>query len=254
MNRTNRAIHGLVATSLLLGCAEEPPARPKTPMSAYIGPETSHTTPRPSAEPPEEPHRSQADLQRAAREEKARAKQQEATQADQDRLVRDCANYRLPVSCRTAGENIVEGRLSEVDGALADQLFTRACNLGDAVGCLHLALLLREGKIVPRSVARSAAVMDQGCQLGYDQLCALAALDLWDGAIEPPDHLAALKALGVNCIRDGAESCNFLAGFMEKGELGPEGVRDAPRYFAKACRLGSQRACEHIDRTRGSAR
>jgi hypothetical protein len=97
-------------------------------------------------------------------------------------------------------------------------------------------------------------VNEQGCRLGYDQLCALAALDIWDGAIEPPDHLAALKILALNCLKDGATSCYLFAGYMEQGELGRDGVKNAPSYFAKACRLGSQRACEHIDSTRGSVR
>lgn len=147
---------------------------------------------------------------------------------------RDQALDVLEKACRTGhAESCAYAglRLTDRDGRSKDALAAanRACDLGSAAGCAHLAFLYATGNIVARDDRRATPLYVKSCELGDAKGCYNAGLMADDGR-----GVAANVALAVTRYREACEmgsstACTNLGFHYEYGR----GVaKDASRSLA----------------------
>ncbi len=121
----------------------------------------------------------------------------------------------------------------------------KACKLGDSVGCGTLGSMYLEGVGVAKSATKALEAFEAGCDGQSTSACTLLAVALLDGSVGKVDAKRAVKLLTGACDDDYAQACSQLSDLTRRGV----GVRRRDRTQAlvllqKACRLGSEEACE----------
>jgi len=232
VNHTLRPV-AVFALPSLVACAEEPPPKPKTPMSAYVSTVAPTASPRPS---------------RPTQADQFSAEEREMTANLQREYSIRCQSRADALACQRAGQvatGVAGGVMNLED---ADRFLTRGCDLGHTDSCIAMAVTLQDRKTFVPSPSRAAAFTEKACRLGSDLGCAGYALDIWNGVLEPANPERGLAMLKRQCEGGGPQSCYILAGQMDSGALGYEAKEDARSYFVKACRLGSKLACDRLDK------
>ncbi len=125
----------------------------------------------------------------------------------------------------------------------AHQLFERACELNDGLGCKWLALDLKDANDprIPVDPARVASVLAKACDLGELSACWILGNGYLYGnrsGVVAPDPARAVQLYQKGCDGGEAGSCATLAYCYEDGEGVPKNKVLARRYRKRAEELG----------------
>jgi TPR repeat protein len=125
----------------------------------------------------------------------------------------------------------------------AHQLFERACQLDDALGCKWLALDLKDANDpqIPADPARVAPTLEKACTLGELQACWMLGNGYLYGdrsGVVTPDPPRAVGFYQKGCDGGEAGSCASLANCYADGEGVGKDKALAKRYRKRAKELG----------------
>jgi hypothetical protein len=138
------------------------------------------------------------------------------------------------------------------DSGKAAHYFDEACRLGLGEGCNNRAYLYVSAGQTPENVMAAMEKLAKACGLGFNPSChALGTmyLQLPDEVRTKDDDEAAAMMLERACGADIADAC-FNRGWMyDRGRGGPQSPKLALEYLRRACRLGSQKACDTLRET-----
>lgn len=122
----------------------------------------------------------------------------------------------------------------------------RACDLGSAAGCAHLAFLYATGTLVARDDRRATPLYVRSCDLGDPQGCYNAGLMAADGRGVARDAARAVARYEEACEMGSSPACTNLGFLYEKGR----GVsKNGPRAFALYERGCAGSSCQPPNRT-----
>ena len=152
------------------------------------------------------------------------------------------------VACTDAGKYYRNGVNEQHDSTRANTLLQKACDGGDALGCLALAGLSIDGDGVPKDIGHAVEIMQRGCNNNFKSFgiaCGLVAhayIDgLWGTQI---DVSKGIQLLEQGCGYGDAESCSEAgATYAFNSRVERDMVR-AVALAQKACYLGQAYECE----------
>ena len=157
-------------------------------------------------------------------------------------LQAECNNGHID-PCFELGKMHLEGRGGPRDMSLARRFFEQACDEDHPKACNNFGLLLRDGNGGPQDEARAMGVFEKACKMNNGQSCAhFASLCLNTPSKQPQ----ARKALRTACDLHLETACYTFAVLSEKGVGGPVDLAMAWWGMHQGCRLGSDKACEHM--------
>jgi TPR repeat protein len=120
------------------------------------------------------------------------------------------------------------------------ELYERACNGGDDLGCGLLgSALLASGS----ETARALPLLQRACGAAVAEGCAGLARALEQGRGIAADAERAAKLYAEACSEDHAESCRSLALMYVQGRGVKEDAAQGRTFLQRACELGSDAAC-----------
>ena len=125
------------------------------------------------------------------------------------KMYQDVCNKGTLAGCVTLGFHYEWGadKLPQ-DEAKAVALYTRACDLGDGLGCTSLASMHADGRGVQKDLARARSLNDASCKTG------------------------------------NLTGCTKLGLMLERGEGGDKDPDRAQKLFARGCEGGVRMACD----------
>lgn len=138
------------------------------------------------------------------------------------------------------------------------KLLVAACNKGDALGCLELAVLEEGGSVVPKDLQHAKQLLEAACkrlpeacaELGnlYDKGEGVPAnpahaRELSAGDVVPEDDARALKYLAQACDAKRPIACAELGTFFDIGRGVPKDLPRALTLYDQACRADAPVGC-----------
>jgi len=129
--------------------------------------------------------------------------------------------------------------------AAAHRSFSRACALGDAAGCFHVALLF-ELPGAPRRADRGAQQYQRSCAWGMAQGCRRLGLLHAQGEGVDLEPRLARRELSRACKRGVNRACFELAVSLLDMPLGPGDRANGLTMLQRGCRKGTQQACTQL--------
>ncbi|MEO1266563.1 MAG: tetratricopeptide repeat protein, partial [Myxococcota bacterium] len=176
-------------------------------------------------------------------------------------LMRSCnAHHPYGAGCRRLG-HLMLSKAHPPNPTQAAALFIRACDAGDADGCLQVAEMHAAGKGVPHNPKHALERVAQACLLsekpdldrctrtchaGQAEACtALANLFLDSSAPSTHPH-KGVALLRRSCHYGSTAACLRMAYAYQAGQhsLAPNPV-EAASFFAQACTLGDATGCAY---------
>ncbi len=185
------------------------------------------------------------------------------------------------LGCNNLGWLYYNGWGVQQNRAQAVVFYRKACDGGEALGCTNLAQAYQKGEGVPRNIDETVRIYQDACNrnirdacnnLGilydkgegvpqndgvavtyYDRACdmqlAIACSNLgymYDmGHGVPQDQARAVRLYQTACTGNSGLGCHNLGSAYERGIGGLHtDLNEARRYYAKACGLGEQDACD----------
>ncbi len=133
--------------------------------------------------------------------------------------------------------------------AQALPLGLRACNGGDAQGCLAVGRMYLLGKGAPRDLTRAKAYIEQSCQegKGIGIGCASLAALYASGEGVSKDDGTAFRYLALGCYMTlPMDTCQGAANFSEQGRGTPQDYPAAGRFLRHGCSSGDAHACTRL--------
>ncbi len=194
-----------------------------------------------------------------------------------DPLKRAC-HKDLAYACRELAFVYIEGKGVPTDEAVSEELFTRACELGEALSCVNQAIALRNRNDFSAALApaRKACKLDPSKRCG--ELAKLAyqgqgmrrnpslAVSLWRkeadaGEVEgymglalayeqgngvKADLAKAADLYSKACNKDDLNACDLFADFLSKGKGVPRDAVSAFVLFERSCKAKDALACARV--------
>lgn len=202
-----------------------------SPAVTPLAPSATEPAPRSAAPSSAEAEERMADIARGLR---SQPRETVAT------LERDCAR-KDPLSCGFLGSLLMQGTQVPRDADRAVELFTFACNHGDALSCESMGGYVLS---IAGPVPEMLSWYEKGCALGNASCCMWVGAGLVDMAKSPADYARAVKALTVACDGDADVACNLLGRLYSEGKGVEKSTAEGERLRRKACTLGYEKACE----------
>ncbi|MBE2253894.1 MAG: sel1 repeat family protein [Myxococcus sp.] len=152
-----------------------------------------------------------------------------------------CSNLALMLrDARGAPKNLVE----------AAKVAKKACDGGNAPGCLHLALV----KDAANDFEAASAAYEHACTLKVLPACTNYAINVLKGVGVKKDEKRALTLLEKSCgdsVKKGAafpslRACVVLGQLYDQGALVPKNQEAARRLYKLACFGGLEEGCARL--------
>lgn len=124
---------------------------------------------------------------------------------------------------------------ADKDAAAAAKLFEKGCNDGEAAGCGQLGKAYLAGKGVSADPAKAAQLLDQGCDGGDIQGCAAAGPLYAEGKGVQADLAKALQYYRRACDGGDAPSCGAVGQMFESGRGTGKNPIIAGMYYMRGC-------------------
>ncbi|MBL8787460.1 MAG: sel1 repeat family protein [Deltaproteobacteria bacterium] len=124
--------------------------------------------------------------------------------------------------------------------------FDRACELGEAAGCVEAALLVERGVDGPPDPTRGLRYNRIACDRGHPTGCANLGLAYQAGEVVPKDELRASQLYQRGCAGGDAAGCANLAFLFHYGIGVTRNDKRARELYEDACARGHQRACGNL--------
>jgi hypothetical protein len=147
-------------------------------------------------------------------------------------------------------------RAPNYDIAKAMAWFDKACNGGEAWGCLGAGLELNsEGlgdkpNTVGKDNRRALAYYLKGCDLSLPLSCSFAAYITYRSEVGPKDPVKARSLYEKSCNAGSLFGCRGLAVMLDSNAAyGPSGDKDradAKTYYQKGCALSDTYSCDML--------
>ncbi|MFZ5442469.1 MAG: tetratricopeptide repeat protein [Myxococcota bacterium] len=151
-------------------------------------------------------------------------------------------------ACSKLGFRLVERSHDAKVVKRAVELFTKACDGNDALGCANLASFTWDGEGVPRDPKKAAALSEKACNAGDAFSCGTLG-SLWaQGELGPKDVVKAAGYFERACRGGSASGCNQLGMAMWGGEGVKKDPEKAMDVWAKACSEKNAAACANLGR------
>lgn len=139
-------------------------------------------------------------------------------------------------ACYEAGMDIGFGAAATTHSpAERAAFFTRACDLGNAGGCMRLAFHYGTGLGVTKNDAKSYELASHACSCGDDLGCSAEADLLRLGLGVAKNTARAFTILETLCAEDVGASCVHLGRMYALGEHGAPDLAKARSLYADAC-------------------
>lgn len=110
--------------------------------------------------------------------------------------------------CRALGASYAFGRApAEKDEVRATRLYERACELGDAAGCLFAGQMYEYAHGVIKDDARATGLYQKACDVGWAPGCYNLAIMIEAGRGVPADRVRALALYRGACQAGAKQAC-----------------------------------------------
>ena len=143
-----------------------------------------------------------------------------------------------PVGCRIAGAQWINAKPDKP--ALALRLFDKACEQGDSIGCYQSGQLLSDEGSAIGDVPRAFVVLYRSCRQGYGPACTLVGALHADGVGHPKDFTRAAIAYRNGCERRDPRGCILLGRLLVR-------PADAAAAYHQACQLENAEGCVQLE-------
>lgn len=119
---------------------------------------------------------------------------------------------------------------------------SKACRMGDALGCHHLALALeRHGP--EQDLETAETLLRRSCGWGYAPACTRLGILRSGGGTREASPEAAVSLFGRACRLGDADGCHQLGAMRIAGARVAQRVDEGRGLLEQACRQGAQAAC-----------
>ncbi len=147
----------------------------------------------------------------------------------------DCEARRAR-ACAELARRTLTGEGVDADARAALQLYTDACERGDAASCAGAAAMWRAGRADgPADPSRALTIEQRACDLGAVDACGRVGVALADDRSALYDPARARAALAAPCRAGDAASCTALGGLLSSGAGGAVDVPQALDLFRRSC-------------------
>jgi TPR repeat protein len=151
-------------------------------------------------------------------------------------------------ACSKLGFRLVETSRDPAPVKRAIELFTRACDGGDPLGCANLASFTWDGEGVPRDPKKAAVYAEKACRGGDAFGCGTLG-SLWaQGELGKKDPAKAFAYFDKACTGGSASGCNQVGMAYAAGEGVKKDLEKAMGIWAKACKERNAAACANLGR------
>ncbi len=150
--------------------------------------------------------------------------------------------------CVSLGVLQKEGRGGAKDAAAAVKSFDSGCKSADAMGCNLLGIAYRTGDGATKDDAKAAAAFRQACDGGNDHACATLGRMTLDGQGVSKDPAKAADLLKRGCDGSVASACNELGTMYETGNVVGKNQMIAKMLYMRGCIRGDFIACSNQGR------
>ncbi|MFO0663221.1 MAG: tetratricopeptide repeat protein [Polyangiaceae bacterium] len=142
----------------------------------------------------------------------------------------------FPRACAYLGEVMLDGNfVQQKDPKFALDLFTRACNDGDEVGCNDHGLVYLFGQGVPRDTSIAAKSLLKACSGGWKDACSNLGVMMLGGNGLNKDDAKAAALFKMSCDGNSAMGCSNLGYMLETGQGVRQDVPKAVKHYEQAC-------------------
>lgn len=143
------------------------------------------------------------------------------------------------------------------DEAKAVEHYDRACELGDAEGCVAAAARYNGGEGVDRNPQTGAERLERACELGHLDACVDLGLARMFGRGVPRDVARARQLFeqvcGLDGEGDGGRSCATLAALSPQLATSAQGAPPVEPLLERSCEKGYLDGCQTVAHTHYSA-
>ncbi|MBA4043217.1 MAG: hypothetical protein C0471_02170 [Erythrobacter sp.] len=162
----------------------------------------------------------------------------------------DCS-ARIWAACTYLGRAYERGEGRSENRPVAELLYRRACDAGDAMGCFRLGGLLRSTQR-PDDLQIAATFYARACRLGTPEGCDAEADVVAESAQTELDPRAFGAQVRDRCQRGEDGACIVLAAFLLDRERSPAEQDEGRALIDRLCRAGVAEGCskafDHWDR------
>jgi TPR repeat protein len=164
-----------------------------------------------------------------------------------DLYTRAC-EYHNEMGCFRLGELYAEGRGVMKDARHAFALVRGACDQQVSAACLELVQMYVRGLGTPVDPAKAFALAKRSCLAVDASRCAGYAILLLsdERAAHSSTRAYALELLNLACDRGDADSCGAVADAYRRGDVVQINLPKAHALYERACKGGVRPACEYI--------
>jgi len=160
--------------------------------------------------------------------------------AREARTLRDVCADGKPGGCVLLADRLYQGNQVLRDRPRATDLYQRACDLGDARGCLRLAEMhLDEDAAVSADRDVAEVLLETGCEMENAQSCIGLADNFRRGAL-------AVDLYQQICDQDEPEGCMKLGVMLAEGRQTRADPEQAAVLFEQACDAEFRLACTRL--------
>ena len=158
------------------------------------------------------------------------------------RLARACDGGDA-LGCLLQGAFLADGETAPKDAARAATLYRRACDGGSHDGCLALADALETGTGIDKNIETARRLRQAACDRGSHAACSFVADALLTS------NNADDRARGTRLLRQGCNSgfdgrsCWRLGRLYAEGRLTETDYDTAAKYLSMGCNLGLRESC-----------
>ncbi len=130
------------------------------------------------------------------------------------------------------------GLYGDVSPLKALQYYKKACETGSQKGCYEAGHMYRRGSGIAKNVKEGFVWYDKACALGSAKSC-----DYLVRARKTAKIVDQARAMGAQCRRGNAKSCNDMADLLMKHKDIANRKRNAAKAYARACDLKYAESC-----------
>lgn len=152
----------------------------------------------------------------------------------------------FPRACAYLGEVMNDGKfVQQKDPKFALDLFTRACNDGDEIGCNDHGLMYLFGQGVARDTSIAAKSLLKSCSGGWKDACSNLGVMMLGGNGLTKDDAKAAALFKMACDGNSAMGCGNLGYMLEVGAGVRQDVTRAVKHYEQACNARDE-SCESL--------
>lgn len=154
--------------------------------------------------------------------------------------------------CFEIGRIYFDGQIADTNYKKAISYYEKACANGNTESCYRVGNVYYKGAIQKRDLSKALDRFTKACVQGNNAGgCGMLGTMSYKGEGTEKNIYAALELFKFASKNGDPEGINGLAQMLEKGEIIKADKNKAFRLYEKACKDGSDAACENLYRIQG---